>query len=128
METTIPAKRPRSTAAAVTTAPVRVSKETRKRILAELARLNKKDFGRAVKPDELIALALTLIEQKHHAQLQEATLSNADRLQLRYLAYVKEHGSISKDAFLGKLMEGGSAAGTTSNPPIQATEKSVETR
>ncbi len=106
MDNTELAKKPKAPGSLVKTAPVRVSKETRKRILAELARLNKKEVGRSVKADDLIALALSLLEPKHHAQLQDATLTNSDRLHRRYLDYVKQHGSTSKDAFLGKILTG----------------------
>ncbi len=106
MDSTESVKKSKAGGAVVKTAPVRVSKETRKRIVIELARLNKKELGRSVKPDDLITLALTLLEPKHYAQLQDSTHSNADRLQRRYLAYVKEHGAISKDTFIGKLLTG----------------------
>ncbi len=107
METTETPKRPKSAAGNVKTTPVRVSKETRRRILLDLARLNKKEHGRRIKPEDLIALALTLLEPRHYLQLVESTLSNADRLERRYLDYVKKHGHITKDAFLGSLLSGG---------------------
>ncbi len=105
MEHSPTAKKPKP-AGQVKTAPVRVSKETRKRIISELTRLNKKDLGRRIKVDELIALGLSLLTSEHHAQLQDATLSNADRLERRYLGYIKDHGPISKDRFLGKVLAG----------------------
>jgi hypothetical protein len=89
-----------------TTAPLRVRHETRRKILSEIAKANKKDFGRRVKPDDLIALALSLLEPRHLKDLQEATLSNSDRLEREYRAYIAKNGPISKDAYLGKRLQG----------------------
>ena len=108
-------KKAKTAAKVAKTEPVRVAKETRRRILSDLARLNKKEHGRQVRADDLIALALTLVTPEHHTQLQDATLSNADRLQRRYLAYIKDHGAISKDAFLGKLLSENLAQKSSSN-------------
>jgi hypothetical protein len=113
------AKLPRRVASSVAMQPVRVSRKTKRRILAELDRLNRKDFGRHVTADEIVALAVSLLGPEHCLKLQEATLSNADRLEQRYRAYVKEHGPTTKDEFLGKLLAG------TANPqaPITAPEE-----
>lgn len=104
MDSTESVKKSKAGGVILKTAPVRVSKETRKRVLSELARLNKKDHGRNVTAGDLIALALTLLEPKHYSQLQNATLSNADRLEQRYRDFIKTHGQVTKDAFLGKLL------------------------
>lgn len=85
---------------------IRVRKDTRKRVLAELARVNKKDFGRKVRPDEFIALAVSLVTPEHIVKLQESSLSNADRLEREYRTYVSTHGAISKDEYLGKRLAG----------------------
>ncbi len=88
------------------TTPIRVKRETRKKILQELAKANKKDFGRKVRADDLIALALSFVRAEHIELLQDATLSNADRLDRRYKEFVAKHGHVSKDVFLGKLLAG----------------------
>lgn len=85
---------------------IRVRKDTRKRVLAELARINKKDFGRKVRPDEFIALAVSLVTPEHIVKLQESSLSNADRLEREYRSYISAHGPISKDEYLGKRLTG----------------------
>lgn len=104
METKQDSKNTKQKPAAGSTAPIRVKRETRKKILLELAKANKKDFGRKLRAEDLIAFALTLIRPEHVAQLQETTLSNADRLEQQYREFVAKHGSISKDAYLGKLL------------------------
>lgn len=104
METKQDSKAAKSKPANISTTPIRVKRETRKKILLELAKANKKDFGRKLRAEDLIAFALTLIRPEHVAQLQETTLSNADRLEQQYREFVAKHGSISKDAYLGKLL------------------------
>ena len=104
------------------TVAMRVRRETKRRIAAELARVNKKDFGRKVRADDLIVLALSLVEERHITGLQERSLSNADRIEQRYQAFVKDHGPIAKDVFLGKLL-----AGETLTASMRAGAKSSAT-
>jgi hypothetical protein len=90
-----------------TTAPtvgLRVKRETKKRIQAELAKVNKKDFGKKVRCDELIGTALSLLTEQHLRALQDGSMTNADRLEIQYRDYVKKHGATSKDDFLGTLL------------------------
>ena len=93
-------------AAIVSTVGLRVKRDTKRRVMQELARMNKKDFGKRIKADALIVLALGLVQDHHLKQLQEATLSNSDRLQLQHRAYIRQHGNISRDEFIGKLLSG----------------------
>lgn len=102
------------------TMPIRVKRETRKKILQELAKANKKDFGRKVRADDLIALALSFVRAEHIEQLQDATLSNADRLERRYKEFVAKHGNVSKDIFLGKLLAGNLAGNESSRGALGA--------
>lgn len=85
---------------------IRVSRETRKRLMSDLARVNKKDFGRTVRADGLLSVALSLLQPEHLQQLQEASLSNQDRLERDYRAYVAKHGAMSKDDYLGLRLAG----------------------
>ena len=87
-------------------AVIRVGKETSRRLAAELAKVNKKDFGKHVRLDELVALAISLVRPEHLQKLQEGSLSNRDRLERDYRAYVALHGAITQDAYLGKRMTG----------------------
>ncbi|MGE0175075.1 MAG: hypothetical protein AB7T49_19935 [Oligoflexales bacterium] len=88
----------------VSTVPLRVKRETKRRIQAELAKVNKKPFGRKVRVDALVSRALNLLTDADIKALQEASLFNADRLEMAYLEHVKKHGSVTKDEFLGKLL------------------------
>ena len=87
-------------------ASLRVKRDTKRRVISELAKMNKKEFGRRIKADELVALALSLVESRHVAELQERSLSNSDRLDRHYQQYVKTNGPLSKDDFFGKLLSG----------------------
>jgi len=88
------------------TVGLRVKRETKKRIQAELARINKKDFGRKVRCDELIGTALSLLTERHITELQGGSMTNADRLEQKFREYVKAKPGMSKDQFLGKLLSG----------------------
>jgi hypothetical protein len=98
------------------TVGLRVKRETKRRVMQDLAKINKKDFGKRIKADDLIVLALGLVQDHHLKQLQEASLSNTDRLQLQHRSYIRQHGNISKDEFIGKLL-----AGELSDSSVQTT-------
>jgi hypothetical protein len=85
---------------------VRVKKETRRRLLSEVAKANKKDFGRRVHADEIVAVALSLLTPDHIKNLQEGSLSTMDRLERDYRAHVAKHGPMTKDVYLGKRLSG----------------------
>jgi hypothetical protein len=87
-----------------TSVSLRVKRETKRRIQAELAKLNKKDFGKRVRCDELIGTALSLLTDQHLKAMQEGSMTNADRLEIQYRDYVKKHGATTKDDFLGKIL------------------------
>lgn len=88
------------------TVGLRVRRETKKRIQAELAKINKKDFGKKVRCDELIGTALSLLTERHLKELQDASLTNADRLEIQYRDYQKAHSGANKDEFLGSFLRG----------------------
>ncbi len=90
----------------VSTVALRVKRETKRRIQVELAKVNKKPFGRTIRADALISKGLNRLTEQDILELQDASLSNADRLECRYAEYVKSNGSLSKDAFIGKLLSG----------------------
>lgn len=77
------------------------------KLLAQLReRANRKEFGRKVRDNEIIYLALTLLEAKHIEDLKDQTYSEQDRLRFAHLEYQKAHGRISLDQFIGKLIRG----------------------
>jgi hypothetical protein len=92
--------------ATVATVSIRVKRETKRKFLSELAKVNKKEFGKNVGCDELMVIVLALITEQHIKALQAASLSNADRLEIQYREFVKKNGATSKDDFLGKILSG----------------------
>ena len=94
--------------------PVRVHLSTKKKLQQLLATINKKEFGRKVKPDEVIYMGLCGIKESAIKTLQEQSMSNADKLELKHREYIKRNGRITRDEFLGVMMKG-ELAGRTDN-------------
>lgn len=115
MEPTQNEKKTKSPLKPSNSAALRVKKETRKRVLAEIQKANKKEYGKRIRVDQIVALAMSLIRPEHIQRLQENSLSHADRLDRDYRAYVAKHGPISKDDYLGKRLTGDVATQSTSN-------------
>ncbi len=88
----------------VSTVPIRVKRETKKRLQSELAKVNKKQFGRKVRLDALIDRAVSLLTEADLLNLQQASLSNVDRLEIKYREFVKTNATISKDEFIGLIL------------------------
>jgi len=113
MDAIEPVKKAKAKSATVATVSLRVKRDTKRRVLAELAKVNKKDFGKTVKTDALIGLLLSLLNDHHIKVLRDGSMTNADRLELRYRDYVKKHGATSKDEFLGRILsENGAVNGS----------------
>jgi hypothetical protein len=106
MEQAKPEKSNKTKTATVSTVGLRVKRETKRRVVQELAKINRKDFGKRIKADDLIALALSLLEERHVKSLQESSLTNADRVELLYREHIKKFGATTKDEFLGKILSG----------------------
>lgn len=85
---------------------LRLKKDIKKRIMSDLARVNKKDYGKKVHLSEYLEVLMGLFTAEHITQLQERSLSNADRLDREYKKYAAEHGPISKDEYLGARLRG----------------------
>lgn len=90
------------------TTPVRLLKTTAKELKRIVVSLNKKPLGKKVRVDEVIVKALSLLENKHIEEIKDSTLSNTDKLELSYREYCKINGQISKDEYLGRLLDRGS--------------------
>ncbi|MEN9722871.1 MAG: hypothetical protein RJB38_857 [Pseudomonadota bacterium] len=99
-------KKGKPTSKKVVYTAIRVRKELKRQIESGLERLNKKDFGRRIRMEDYLGLVLTLLTDEHIARLQEASLSNSDRLERDYREYVTQHGQITRDEYLGKRLSG----------------------
>lgn len=86
------------------TIPIRIHKNTARILKTMLARLNKKSIGKKVRADQVIAKAITLLTDAHLDEIKESTYDSQDRLEIEYRKFCQQNGSISKDAFLKKLL------------------------
>ena len=97
------------------TTPMRVLKTTAKTLKSMVQKLNKKPLGKKIRVDDLILKVLSLIEEKHFEEIKNSTLTNADRLEMKYQEFCRANGPVSKDEFLGKLMADNGALLAPSN-------------
>lgn len=97
---------------------LRVSIDTKRKVVSELTKANKKAFGRKLKPDQLVALGLSKITPKDIVELQERSLSNEDRAEKAYRDYISKFGQITRDEFTGKMLSGEIAKFTLENATI----------
>ncbi|PWU19423.1 MAG: hypothetical protein C5B49_05765 [Bdellovibrio sp.] len=85
-------------------ASVRIKADSRGQAAALLIAANKKTYGRKVKLDELIELALSLVTSDHIKLLQSRSLTNEDKKEMLRQKYVEVRGPISRDEFTGFMM------------------------
>jgi hypothetical protein len=90
---------------------IKITKETKRELSKLLMKVNKKDFGKRVRVEKLLLLALQQIDDSHIKQLQNESLSNEDKLEMKYREYISKNDNISKDDFIGKLLAGESVLG-----------------
>ena len=90
-------------------ASIKVTREVRRRLAAELGRINRKSFGRKVTVSELVGLLVGVLTEDHVRLLREASMSNSDRLERQFRDYAATHGGLSRDDFIGKLLAAGNA-------------------
>ena len=83
---------------------VRVSLETLKKSEKILILANKKKYGRKIKFEALVNLALELLSENHIQKLQESSMTNEDRKEQLRQKYIEKHGPISKDDFTGFML------------------------
>ena len=83
---------------------IRISDGTEKKLAKRLLAANKKKFGRKVKSDQILSLALELLTDDHIRLLQDQSLTNEDRKEQLRQSYILEVGLISKDAFTGFML------------------------
>lgn len=106
MENAVIEKKPKPSPKKPSYAALRIRRETKRQIECDLERINKKDLGRRIRAEDYLTLAVSLITPQHLETLQEASLTNADRLERDFRAYAAEHGAISRDEYLGRRLTG----------------------
>ncbi len=109
------------------TVPIRVHKDIARAIRRELAKLNKKDFGRRISFSDYVAKAISKLTDDDKRELQETSLSNADKLELLFRQQAKTGDTqFSKEQFLGRLLADFTASVTQVNQPPNEAEKEQE--
>lgn len=88
------------------TALKKVDAETSKLLQQLKEKANKKPYGRKVTDAEILGVAVRLVTPEHLRQLQDATYSEQERLQMVHDDFQKTNGKISLDQFIGKLLRG----------------------
>jgi len=89
----------------VNTTPIRVTKATAKTIKTMIQKVNKKNFGKKVRPDDLIHKSISLLTDDHLEEIKQSTMSNSDRLEIAYQEHCKAHGQVTKDEYFGLLLK-----------------------
>ena len=84
---------------------IRIDLSTQKLISSLLAKANRKSYGRKVKAGQLVQLALQKLSDADLKFLQERSLSNADRMEMKFREYSKRNSGATREEFLGKLLE-----------------------
>jgi hypothetical protein len=85
---------------------IRIDMSTQKLFSSLLAKANRKSYGRKVKASQLVQLALSKLDDADLRQLQEKSLSNADRMEMKFRDYCKRNSGATREEFLGQLLEG----------------------
>lgn len=89
-----------------TSVAVRIRYKTKAKLEQLLRQANKDRLGKKVKVDDLIMFALGLINDQHLADICSKILSNKDRMELLYRKLAKEKRGITRDEFVGMLLDG----------------------
>jgi len=106
MENTPVERKAKVTAKSQSHSSLRVNKPTRKRVMEILSKANNKDFGRRIRAEDVIILAIGRVTPDDIAALQETSLNHTDRFERDYRQYIAKNGTISKDEYLGKRLRG----------------------
>ena len=90
----------------IASSPVRLRAQSRAKLDALIARINKDRAGRRVKPDDLICYSLDLLTDQHLQEIGARLLTNKERMEILYSKLSKTKRGLSRDEFLGMLLEG----------------------
>lgn len=85
---------------------VRLRAQSRAKLEALVARINKDRVGRRVKPDDLICYSLDLLTDQHLQEIGARLLTNKERIEILYSKLSKTKRGLSRDEFFGLLLEG----------------------
>jgi hypothetical protein len=90
----------------IASSPVRLRAQSKAKLDSLVSRINKNRAGRRVKPDDLICYSLDLITEEHLEDIGARLLTNKERMEILYSTLSKTKRGLTRDAFLGMLLEG----------------------
>ncbi|MBX3034507.1 MAG: hypothetical protein KF865_11335 [Bdellovibrionaceae bacterium] len=82
----------------------RLSPETLRKADQVLQMANKKSAGRKIKLDQVLCVALDLVNEEHLKELQSRSLTNSDRREILRKKYSELHGPVTSEEFIGITM------------------------
>lgn len=85
---------------------IRVLSSTKDLLADLIKKSNKKAFGKRVKGDHIVNLALSLIGDEHITKLQKNSMTEDDQEEFIFNEYIKENGQISKGQFKRLMFKG----------------------
>jgi hypothetical protein len=85
---------------------IRLTADTDQKMLQLLTRINDKEAGRKIRANDLISLALDLVQTEHITKLQESSLTNYDRFEMIYKSCSSKDKTLTKDQLLGQILSG----------------------
>lgn len=83
---------------------IRINSENQKRLEKVILLANKKKIGRKIKVDQVLSLALDLVNEEHIKKMQGQSLSNEDKKELLRQKWSETYGAITKDEFTGVML------------------------
>ena len=87
-----------------TSTALSVSVDLHRKIKKLLTKANKKEFGSRISMTAVLEVAISLVEDSHIRQLQEQSMTNAERLEQQRQEHAKNHGAISRGDFVALLL------------------------
>lgn len=78
---------------------LRLTPTTNKSVKGILKRLNNTKPGRPITPDQLVAKAVGLLQERHYRELIDASLTHEERFRLGFQEYKKGNPEITYDEY-----------------------------
>ena len=85
--------------------PIRIRTKTKVQLDKLILQANKNHQGRKIKADDLICYSLQFVEAEDIAKIQESSKTNGDRFEELYQQFRSKKKSLSKDQFLGSIVD-----------------------
>ena len=86
--------------------PIRLQKRSKEKLDKLIARVNKNRVGRKIKADDLIGYSLDLLTEEHLKDLVSRRMTNKERIEILYKQLSKTKRGLSREEFLGMLLDG----------------------